>query len=427
MTVENTGPGDASGPVAKSIGDHRALMQKVEEVIDHIERDPEEVFDVHSVVEEIISKLRNDLGIYGARLYEIEGDSYRLLATFPDGKPVEGVVRVPRTYPAIELCLMRGLVYMEADDPRRDAELEATLGVNEFAAIEIGNEQYILGFNVNPGYGQEEVLFSLGVVRHSINRRLREDRVHSVIRQARQIQSSIMPRQAPVFGPFDIAGCGKSLDRVGGDLFDYIPITDKILGLAIADASGHGLPAALQVRDIYTGLRMGLARDFKIVRTVERLNSIIHTSTLTSRFVSLFYGELELNGTFIAVNAGHPPPFHLAANGKVTYLDQGGPVLGPLSDATYDRSYVRLRPGDLMVMYTDGISEALAPAETPDSPIWEREEFGEERIVEVARAHQGESARQIVDAIFDALHIWRGPGQSAQDDCTVIVVVRPGE
>ncbi len=407
--------------------DHRLLMQKVEEVIDHIERDPEEAFNVHSVVDEVISRLHDDLGIYGARLYEIEGDSYRLMSTFPDHRRVEEVVRIPRTYPPIELCLMRGLVYMEADDPRLDPELERMLGVKEFAAIEIGNEQYVLGFSVTPGHGQEEVLFSLGAVRHSINRRLREDRVHAVIRQARQIQSSIMPREAPVFGKFDIAGCSKSLDTVGGDLFDYIPITDKILGLAIADASGHGLPAALQVRDIYTGLRMGLARDFKIVRTVERLNNIIHTSTLTSRFVSLFYGELELNGTFIAVNAGHPPPFHLAANGEVTFLDRGGPVLGPLSDATYDRSYVHLEPGDMLVLYTDGLSEALAPAELPDKPEWEREEFGEDRIVEVARANQGKTARQIGKAIFAALETWRGPGASAQDDSTVVVVVYPQE
>lgn len=407
--------------------DHRALMQRVEEVLDHIERDPQEVFSVHSVVDEVISKLQHELGIYGARLYEIEGDSYRLLATFPEDRVGEQVIRVPRSYAAIELCLMRGVVYMEARDPRLDEELEGILGVKEFAAIEVGNEQYIIGFSVTPGQRQEEVLFSLGTVRHSINRRLREDRIHSVIRQARQIQSSIMPRESPKFGDFDIAGCSASLETVGGDLFDYIHITDKILGLAIADASGHGLPAALQVRDIYTGLRMGMARDFKIVRTVERLNSIIHASTLTSRFVSLFYGELELNGTFIAVNAGHPPPFHLAADGGVTFLDQGGPVLGPLNEATYDRSYVHLQPGDMMVLYTDGISEALAPAETPSTPSWEREEFGEQRIIDVARANQGKTARQVVDAIFDAVRAWRGPGQKAQDDSTLIVVVRPAE
>ena len=82
----------------------------------------------------------------------------------------------------------------------------------------------------------------------------------------------------PVYGDFEIYGQSQPMEKVGGDFYDYIPITDKILGLAIADVSGHGLPAALQVRDIYMGLRMGLARDFKIVRTVERLNSIIHQS-----------------------------------------------------------------------------------------------------------------------------------------------------
>ena len=376
-------------------------------------------------MDQVISKLQEDLGIFGARLYELEGDSYRLLATFPEDRVGDDVIRVPRSYYPIELCLMAWRGLHGGQDPRLDIELEISLGVKEFAAIEVGNEQYIIGFSVTPGQRQEEVLFSLGTVRHSINRRLRQDRIEAVIRQARQIQSSIMPKQSPKFGDFDIAGCSASLGTVGGDLFDYIPITDKILGLAIADASGHGLPAALQVRDIYTGLRMGMARDFKIVRTVERLNSIIHTSTLTSRFVSLFYGELEINGAFIGVNAGHPPPFHLRADGRVSYLDQGGPVLGPLPEATYDRGYVHLKAGDMLVFYTDGISEALAPAEKPGTPSWEREEFGEQRIIDAARANQGKTAREVVDAIFEAVEVWRGPGQKAQDDSTLIVVVRP--
>ena len=174
------------------------------------------------------------------------------------------------------------------------------------------------------------MLFSLGVLRYAINQKLRQERMEEVFEQARKIQASILPRRVPVYGAFELYGQSRPMEKVGGDFYDYIPITDKILGLAIADVSGHGLPAALQVRDIYMGLRMGLSRDFKIVRTVERLNTIIHKSTLTSRFVSMFYGELEPNGVFIYVNAGHPPPFHLAANGEVRFLDEGGAVLGPL-------------------------------------------------------------------------------------------------
>ena len=406
--------------------DHRALMQRVEEVIDHIERDPEEALNLPSVVDEIISRLQDELGIYGARLYESDGDSFVLRASFPESpeeKREVDEVRILRTYPPIQLSLMRGSIYMRADDPSVDPELEASLGVKEFAAVELGNGQYILGFSVAPGHHREDILFSLGVVRHSLNRRLRQERLTEIVRQARQIQVSILPQESPRFGPFDIAGRNQSMESVGGDLFDFSPITDKILGLAIADASGHGLPAALQVRDIYTGLRMGLGRDFKIVRTVERLNNIISTSTLTSRFVSMFYGELELNGGFIGVNAGHPPPFHLSAKGKTTFLDAGGPVLGPLPNASYDRSFVQMKPGDLLVLYTDGITETLRASQDSQESD-DREEYGVERLLEVARSQQGRSAEDVIEAIFQSLEEWSG-GAPAQDDCTLVVVVYP--
>lgn len=405
---------------------YRALMRRVEEVVSHIEEAKGKRLSIHSVVDEIICKLRDELGIYGGRLYELEGDSYQLRATFPDARKVDEVIRIPKSYPPIEICLMRGSVYMEPGDPLVDPEIEESLGVKEFAAVEVGNEQFILGFNVEPGHHRDEILFSLGVVRHSINRRLHQQHVDELFHQARQIQTSIMPQKAPSFGDFDIAGRSRSLESVGGDLFDFIPITDRILGLAIADASGHGLPAALQVRDIYTGLRMGLGRDFKIVRTVERLNDIIHASTLTSRFVSMFYGELELTGAFIGVNAGHPPPFHLSREGKVQFLEDGGPVLGPLRDATYERCFVQMRPGDLMVFYTDGISEILRGGLRPESadPDQSQEEYGIERLVEVARANRGCSAVDMIDAIFADLESFTG-ATVLQDDATLVVVVYP--
>ncbi|MEM7350603.1 MAG: PP2C family protein-serine/threonine phosphatase [Acidobacteriota bacterium] len=400
--------------------DHRALMHRVQEIVDEIGRGDEATVTVHLAADQIISRLRGELGIWGGRLYERDGDEYVLRATFPDAREVEREVRIPRTYEPIEICLMRGSTYMSADDPRLNAEIEAALGVKEFAAVEVGNERYLLGFDVVPGSDREDVLFSLGVVRHSINQRIYQQHVDDIFLQAKQIQNSIMPPSAPSLENFDIAGRSDSLESVGGDLFDYIPINDKILGLAIADASGHGLPAALQVRDIYVGLRMGLSRDYKIVRTLERLNRIIHDSTLTSRFVSMFYGELERNGVLIYINAGHPPPFHLAADGSVSYLQEGGPVVGPLPDATYDRGYVHLQPGDMLVAYTDGITEApRAGASSQDT-----DEYGAERLLEVARANQGRTANEVIEAIFASLEEWSG-GDAAQDDRTVIVVVCP--
>jgi len=399
--------------------DFRTLLRRVEEVVQHIESTDEEV-PIQSIADEIISRLRDELGIYGGRLYERSGEDYVLKATFPDAKEVEEVVRIPRTYAPIELCLMQGIVYMDREHPGLDRELEAALGVQEFAAVEVGSERYILGFNLEPGHQRDGVLSSLGVVRHAINQKIREHHVADIFRQAKLIQASILPKKPPHHGPFDIAGRSDSLDSVGGDLFDFIPITDKILGLAIADASGHGFPAALQVRDVYMGLRMGMARDFKIVRTVERLNQIIHESKLTSRFVSLFYGELELSGLFIYVNAGHPPPFHITADGKVTHLGEGGPILGPLRQATYDRGVVKMNPGDLLVIYTDGLTETHRAGEV----LGDFEEFGVERLIEAARALQGKKAADVITGIFASLEEWSG-GSDPEDDRTAVVVVYP--
>jgi serine phosphatase RsbU (regulator of sigma subunit) len=412
---------------------YRELMKQVEQLVATLSQAEDEGSTIQSLVESIIVKFRDELGIFGGRLYRRRGAFYVLQATFGDAKEVPRGLKVPVTYPPIELLIEGGAVYMDGDDPRIDKSLEDLLGVQQFAAIEVGNEEYILAFNVAPGNNHEDVLFSLGIVRHSINEKLRRERMEGIFEEARKIQSSILPRRAPSYGDFDMYGRSVPMESVGGDFFDYIPLTDKILGLAIADVSGHGLPAALQVRDIYMGLRMGLARDFKIVRTVERMNRIIHRSTLTSRFVSLFYGELELNGVFIYVNAGHPPPFHLAADGTVAHMEAGGPVLGPLPEASYERGFVIMKPGDMMVFYTDGIIEArgtTGPAGAgangsgnggDSTPL---EEYGLDRLLKVARAHHGKPAQVVVDAVFADVDEWTAQAP-AEDDRTLMVVTLP--
>jgi len=130
-------------------------------------------------------------------------------------------------------------------------------------------------------------------------------------------------------------------------------------GAAIADASGHGLLAALLVRDIYVGLRMGIGNDMKIARTIERLNKIFSKSRLTTKFVSLFYGEFDSNGDIVYVNAGHPSPLHLhAAHGGFSEMPSTGMVLGPMPDAVYGRRATHMEHGDVVVLYTDGVVEA---------------------------------------------------------------------
>lgn len=398
--------------------DYRRLMKGVESVVATIDRSDDLEATIHDLVEAIVGRFRDELGLTGGRLYRRQGDGYLLQGTFAGARPVAGLLRVPAGYAAIAALLAEGAVTMSGDDPRFDHALERELGVERFAAIEVGEEAYILAFDVAPGHDGQDVLFSLGVLRHAINQKLRQERMESVFNEARKIQTSILPRRDPSFHGFDVHGRSRTVQSVGGDFYDFIPITEKMLGLAIADVSGHGLPAALQVRDIYVGLRMGLARDFKIVRTVERLNGIIHQSTLTSRFVSMFYGELEPSGVFIYVNAGHPPPFHLPVAGPPRFLREGGPVLGPLPQASYERGFVHAGSGDLLVFYTDGVVDAVRPG------AGGREEYGEERLAAAAGRLCGRPAREIVDGLFADLDAFTA-GAPAEDDQTLVVVAVP--
>lgn len=398
--------------------DYPQLFKKVEAFVEELDRHDDITKTIFQAAEGIVSTFRAELGIYGGRLYRKEGHHYVLQATFGEAKQVAEGTRVAADYGPIVQLLEQRTLLRRGDDPDVDRVIEGDLGVEDFAAVEVAGGAYILAFNIVASRHEQEIRYSLGILRHAINQKVRQERMEGIFDEAKAIQASILPKRAPDYGQFDIHGRSDPMEKVGGDFFDFIPLSDKIMGTAIADVSGHGLPAALQVRDIYIGLRMGMARDFKIVRTIERLNEIIHQSTLTSRFVSMFYGELELSGLFIYVNAGHPPPFVLREEGEIEYLEQGGLILGPLAQATYGRGVCTLRPGDLLVLYTDGITETTGP----DGD----EEYGVVRLQELVRAHRDRSAQEIVEEIFADLGRYCH-ACPPQDDRTAVVFKYPRE
>jgi sigma-B regulation protein RsbU (phosphoserine phosphatase) len=397
--------------------DFRDLMGNVEDVVAAIEPSDDLDLTVRQLAVEIISRFRHELGVFGGRVYRRDGGDYRLEAAFPDeGGTAPLGLAVPESYAPIQVLLDRRTIYWSRDDPRLDRTIEEALGVKEFAAIEVSDGTYVLAFDIEPGRDHGDVLISLGILRHVINQKLREEKIDSALREARRIQSSILPRRIPKFGQFEIACRSKPMEIVGGDYYDLIELTDKILGVAVADVSGHGLPAALLVRDVYMGLRMGMSRDLKIARILEQLNTIIHNSRLTSRFVSMFYGELDQSGTLIYVNAGHPPPIYLPAAGGLRFLTEGGAVLGPIQDATYERGFVSLGPGDRIVIYTDGIVEAESAS---------GEEFGVDRLLDIVREGDDESAKRLLDRVFAAVGEFTAH-RPADDDRTLLVLRQQG-
>jgi sigma-B regulation protein RsbU (phosphoserine phosphatase) len=391
--------------------DYKRLLTQVERTLAQIESAESTRFTIEQIAETIAANFRDELGITGGRIYEInDDDNYELVSRF--GAVADGTlgIVVPKHYKPIELVLENGVVVMDPTDPGVDPVLEQRLGARRFAAVAAGEtHSHIIAFDVAPELSREDVLFSLNLIRYAMNQRLRADRYESLIVEAQRIQQSILPQRVPQYAGFDIWGKTVPAEVVSGDFYDFIPISDNILGLAIADGSGHGLPAALVVRDIYMGLRMATDRDFKIIRTMEKLNHIIHRGRLTTKFVSLFYGELETGGILIYCNAGHNYPFMVKGN-RVEYLKNGGPVLGPTPDATYTRGFAKLDPGDLVCLYTDGIVEAHNSRD---------EEFGLERLERLVKINRPRTAEEIGREVLARVTKW---GRRDPDDRTVVIV-----
>ncbi len=389
------------------------LFRQVEKAIEAIERAADPSATIMQTATTVIEQFSEVLGVRGGRLYERRDGGYELVRTFGNVPAVAPGLFIPNAYPPIERVVDEGVTVMDLDAPGVDPELERRLGAERFAAIAVGDDEYILSFSVDSEAPEDDLVASLGILRLAVDQKLRQDRYVTALQEARRIQMSILPKRALRRGSIEVAGYTTPAELVGGDYFDFIPVSERILGLAIADASGHGLPAALQVRDVYTGLRMAVERDFKIVRTVERLNRIIHESRLTTRFVSLFYGEVEDDGSLMYVNAGHPHPLHFHGS-SVTPLIQTGLVLGPTANATYTRGYRRLEPGDALLLYTDGMLEAHGEG---------GEEFGVGRLSRAFLKARDLPCDEIARELIRRVSEYAGGGDP-EDDMTVVVLKR---
>jgi len=361
----------------------------------------------------ILRDLKDELGLQSARIYEKIGNKYKIIETLGESKENLKGFSLPANYYPIEQTLENGISVMDLSTPGVNIAVEKALGISQFAAISIADGQFLIGFSFKEGAEKEEIFQGLNLLRHTINFRLREEQTKKIISEAKKIQESILPRKNPIFNGFDIYGASFPAEVVGGDYYDFIWVSDNILGLSIADATGHGLPAALQVRDVYMGLRMGSTREFKITQTMERLNRLVNREKLTSRFISLFYGELENNGVLIYINAGHNPPVLLKKR-KIEYLKEGGPVLGPLPDAKYQRGVTKIEPKDILILYTDGIIE---------SKNLEGKEFGLDRMINIAKKHSRASSERIAKQILKAEMEWRS-NNPQEDDITLVVIKR---
>ncbi len=393
--------------------DYKNLFRKLERTLATIGRSEDLVSTLSAILKRLVDDFQDDLGLVGGRVYVRRQGHYALEWEHPARKAPRGF-RIPVSYPPIRELLERGYIFQQVGDPGVDRAIEEAIGVEVFAAICVGEEcRHIIAFSLQPGADPVEVRSLLNTIRHAINLKLRQERLEDRVAEVRAIQMSLLPVAPPAFGEFDLWGATTPAEEVGGDLYDFIEVGPRSVGVVVADASGHGLPAALQARDAIIGLRMGVEEKLRITVALEKLNKVIHRSALSSKFISVFYGELERNGLMVYCNAGHAPPL-VRQNGVFEELGRGGMVLGPNPDALYDRGYVLLEPGAVLLAYTDGITEAEN----------ERgEAFGLARLKELLGRESWVSARELVEAVFASVRSFSGR-EAPADDQTVVAVLR---
>ncbi|MFO0947553.1 MAG: GAF domain-containing SpoIIE family protein phosphatase [Planctomycetota bacterium] len=239
-----------------------------------------------------------------------------------------------------------------------------------------------------------------------------KERLARELAAASEIQAALLPRAIPTFPGIEFAVHFAPCRDVGGDLYDIIPIDKQNIGLAIGDASGKSVTGALMMAMVRGGLHAYVEDIYHISEIVRRLNRSVHKATSGEHFMTLFYGVLNLaNSELTYTNAGHNAPlwFH---RGRCSELAGGGIVLGADPHCDYHISRVQLIPGDVMVFYTDGLSEMMSHSD---------ELYQKRRIREAVRPVAKKSAREILDAILHDASQFRGE-VPPRDDLTVIVM-----
>ena len=235
---------------------------------------------------------------------------------------------------------------------------------------------------------------------------------------AKEIQDNFLPEFTPTIPGIELAATTLPAMEIGGDLYDFIPVQKELWGLAIADVSGKGVSAALFMALCSTVIRMsgGAEADPSVV--LERANQLIYADGRSSMFITIFYGVLDpANRKFTYVNAGHNPPMLVRGDPHyVRTLEEGrGIALGVVPEVNIKYAELVLEPDDLIVMYTDGITEAFNPQD---------EEFGEERLMDYLQNHRNDPVQEIIDGLVDEVRRFCGSRQQSDDITLVIVRVK---
>lgn len=358
-------------------------------------------------------------GVLGGRLYQRRGERFeRVHAEGADvSTPAPGTIAVASRL--VEELGEAGWLVVFVGAPELQADNGPLAPGTSRAWLLLGERRDVLvAFTFDDAVPRTDLALAMATLHSLADLVERRRELSEALAQARIVQTSLLPEWLIVPQGFAAAVRSRPAQIVGGDLYDLLPGAAGGFALAIGDATGHGLAAALQARDAVVGLRMAMAEHLKLAASLTRISRVVSGNRTAGRFVSLAVVEVDRDGSFVWANAGHVSPLLLDSGGAVTArLDSTGPVLGLEESMAlpYGRAFGQLAPGGLLALYTDGIVEAEGRR---------GEEFGENRLVDALAAARHRDPEEIVAAVFEALDRFTD-GAAQLDDQTLVVLRRP--
>ncbi len=345
-----------------------------------------------------------------------------------------GEIRVSRN--VMDEVVIRGKSVLTSDaqhDPRFASGTVVLQGVRSVLAVPLGVSEKVFGIiyadsPIAEGRFTEDhlkvltTLASVAAIRvenaRLVEARFQQERLERELQLAMEIQQRFQPTASPVVTGYEFQGISFPCYEIGGDYYDFIPRADGRLVITLGDVSGKGTAAALLMSSLHAAIHAQTGSHDSLVETISAVNNYLADNIPPNRFVTLFYAELDPeSGTLSFLNAGHNPPLIVHAAGTVEQLAAGGLPLGIRTNAEYREGRTQLQLGDVLVIYSDGVTEAASPS---------GEEFGPTRLYEVVSRNVEASAAGIRDRIESALTKF-SQGTQAADDITLVIVKRQTE
>jgi sigma-B regulation protein RsbU (phosphoserine phosphatase) len=345
-----------------------------------------------------------------------------------------GEIRVSRN--VMDEVVIKGKSVLTSDaqhDPRFASGTVVLQGVRSVLAVPLGVSEKVFGIiyadsPIAEGRFTEDhlkvltTLASVAAIRvenaRLVEARFQQERLERELQLAMEIQQRFQPTAPPSVPGYELQGISFPCYEIGGDYYDFIQREDGRLVIALGDVSGKGTAAALLMSSLHAAIHAQTGSHDTLVKTISAVNRYLADNIPSNRFVTLFYAELDPeSGAVSFLNAGHNPPLIVHAAGTVEQLASGGLPLGIKADADYREGRTHLQMGDVLVIYSDGVTEAASPS---------GEEFGPTRLYEVVSRNVDASAAGIRDRIESALTKF-SQGTQAADDITLVIVKRQAE